>query len=70
MWQDQTHPLSILLDSGGDEGFIDRELVRQLKIDTVPLDLPIETQALDGRTLTWVEYRTVYLYRRSGLPLV
>ena len=36
LWQDQTHPLSILLNSGADESFIDRELVRQLKIETVP----------------------------------
>ena len=43
-------------------------MVRRLKIDTVTLDLPIEAQALDGRTLTRsstvpythaVEYRTV-----------
>ena len=57
--QDQTLQLSILLESGADESFIDRELVRRLRIDTVPLDLPIETQVLDGRTLTRVERRTV-----------
>ena len=59
LWQDQTLPLSILLDSGADESFIDRELVLRFGIDTVPLDPPIETQALDGRTLTRVERRTV-----------
>ena len=58
LWQDQTLPLSILLDSGADESFIDRELVLRFGIDTVPLDPPIETQALDGKTLTWVERRT------------
>ena len=59
LWQDQVLPLSILLDSGADESFIDRELVLRWKIDTVPLPSPIETQALDGRTLTRVEHRTV-----------
>ena len=59
LWQDQTFPLSILLDSGADESFIDREVVHQLGIDTVPLDSLIETQALDGRSLARVEHRTV-----------
>ena len=59
LWQDQTSPLTILLDSGADESFIDRELVHQLGINTVPLDSPIETQALDGRPLARVERRTV-----------
>ena len=59
LWQDQTSPLTILLDSGADESFIDRELVHQLGIDTVPLGSPIETQALDGRPLARVERRTV-----------
>ena len=59
LWQDQTAPLTILLDSSADESFIDRELVHQLGIDTVPLDSPIETQALDGRPLARVERRTV-----------
>ena len=59
LWQDQTLPLSILLDSGADESFIDRKLVCQLQIDTAPLDLPIETQALDGKRLTRVERHTI-----------
>ena len=59
LWQDQTSPLTILLDSGADESFIDRELVHQLGIDTVPLDSPIETQALDGRPLARLERLTV-----------
>ena len=59
LWQDQTFPLSILLDSGADESFIDREVVHQLGINTVPLDSPIETQALHGRSLARVECRTV-----------
>ena len=57
--QDQTSLLTILLDSGADESFIDRELVHQLGIDTVPLGSPIETQALDRRPLARVERRTV-----------
>ena len=59
LWQDQAFPLTILLDSGADESFINREVVHQLGIDTVPLDSPIETQALDGRTLARVERRSV-----------
>ena len=59
LWQDQTSPLTILLDSGADESFIDREVVHQLGIDTVPLNSPIETQALDGRPLARVERRTM-----------
>ena len=59
MWQVQTLPFTILLDSGADESFIDRELVRKLEIDTVPFDPPSESQALDGKTLTRVERRTV-----------
>ena len=39
LWQDQTSPLTILLDSGADESFINRELVHQLGIDTVPVNL-------------------------------
>ena len=61
LWRDQTLPLSILLDSGADDSFIDLDLVKRLQIATIPLDLPIETQALDGRTLTRVERRTVPL---------
>ena len=57
--QHQAFPITILLDSGADESFIDREVVHQLGIDTVPLDSPIETQALDGRSLARVERRTV-----------
>ena len=59
LWHDQTSPLTILLDSGADESFIDRELVHQMGIDTVPLGSPIETQALDGRPIARVERRTV-----------
>ena len=59
--QNQTLLLSILLDSGADDSFIDQELVRRLRINTIRLDVPIETQALDGRTLTRVERRTVPL---------
>ena len=44
LWQDQTSPLTILLDSGADESFIDREVVHQLGIDTVPLE---------GHSLGW-----------------
>ena len=55
----QAFPLTILLDSGADKSFIDREVVHQLGIDTVPLDSPIETQALDRRSLARVERRTV-----------
>ena len=40
LWQDQTSPLTILLDSGADESFIDLKLVHQLGINTVPLDSP------------------------------
>ena len=58
LWQDQTFPLSILLDSGADESFIDREVVHQLGIDTIPLDSPIETQALDGSSLARALYHS------------
>ncbi|CAL8238131.1 unnamed protein product, partial [Lota lota] len=37
-----TLPLTILLDSGADESFIDQEVMKQFGIDTVPLDSPIE----------------------------
>ena len=59
LWQDQTSPLTILLDSEADESFIDQELVHQMGIDTVPLGSPIETQALNGRPIARVERRTV-----------
>ena len=54
-----TPPSSGRLDSGADESFIDRELVHQMGIDTVPLGSPIETQALEGRPIARVERRTV-----------
>lgn len=50
-----------LVDSGADESFLDRGVVKQLGLDTVFLDLPLEANALNGKLLFRVLERTVIL---------
>lgn len=59
VWQGQSFPLSTLIDSAADESFLDRGVVPQLGLDTVPLDSPLEANALNGQVLARVCERTV-----------
>ena len=44
----QSFPVRVLLDSGADGCFINRELVEQLSLTTTPLDTPIPVRNADG----------------------
>ena len=67
VWQSQAFPLSALIDSGADESFLDRGVFTQLILDTVPLDSPLDANALNGQLLARVCERTVpVILRFSG----
>uniref|UniRef100_A0A8C5HTM3 Gypsy retrotransposon integrase-like protein 1 n=3 Tax=Gouania willdenowi TaxID=441366 RepID=A0A8C5HTM3_GOUWI len=57
----QNHSLSVtvLVDSGAEENFLDSDLARQLYIPSVPLDSPVEARALNGLPLATIHRRTV-----------
>uniref|UniRef100_A0A8C5N9Y2 Gypsy retrotransposon integrase-like protein 1 n=1 Tax=Gouania willdenowi TaxID=441366 RepID=A0A8C5N9Y2_GOUWI len=46
------------VDSGADESFIDRSVVRQMAISTKPLDSPIDAKALNGKLLARITHQT------------
>lgn len=50
------HP--VLVDSGADESFMDIGLAERLGLDLVPLQEPLEVNALDGRLLCKITQRT------------
>ena len=58
-WDQTSRPLSILLDSGADDNFIDTGLATQIHIPCQLLPHPKEVFALDGRLLAQVTHRTV-----------
>lgn len=41
LWQNQSLPLTALIDSVADESFLDGNVVDQLALNTVQLDLPL-----------------------------
>eukprot|EP00063_Salmo_salar_P086459 XP_014061294.1 PREDICTED: uncharacterized protein LOC106608106 [Salmo salar] len=51
VWQSQAFSLPALMDSGADESFLARGVVTQLGLDTVPLDSPLDANALNGQLL-------------------
>ena len=57
-WQNRSLPLSALVDSGADESFLDRRVARQLGVDLIPLDVPMEVSALNGLHLDRIEHKT------------
>ena len=58
-WDLISRPLSILVDSGADDNFIDSSLATQVHIPCQLLPHPKEVFALDGRLLAQVTHRTV-----------
>ena len=50
-WAGQQQPLTVLIDSGADENFIDTRLAFQLGLQILPLDSPLVANALNGRKL-------------------
>ena len=48
-----------LIDSGADESFIDSRVCQQLGIKTEPLDVQLDTKALNGILLARVDRRTI-----------
>lgn len=59
VWRSQSLPLSALIDSGGDESFIDRNVAMQMGIETEPLDSLLEAKALNSLLLARVDQKTV-----------
>ena len=59
VWRSQSLPLSALIDSGADESFIDRQVAIQMNIDLMPLDCPLQANALNGLPLARVDSKTV-----------
>ena len=74
---DQKLLLTIKLDSGADESFIDQEEVLQLDIETELLDFPIEAKDLNAKLLARFERRSVpvkpvfmeFICSFSGVPI-
>lgn len=58
LWQTQELPLFVLIDSGADESFIDRSVVKQMGIETEPLNHPLVARALNGKLLARVVCQT------------
>uniref|UniRef100_A0A8D0CUG7 Gypsy retrotransposon integrase-like protein 1 n=1 Tax=Sander lucioperca TaxID=283035 RepID=A0A8D0CUG7_SANLU len=58
-WQSQNFPVSALVDSGADESFLDRELAKQMVLDTIPMDRPLQAKGLNGQLLTRITHQTV-----------
>lgn len=50
--------LSVLIDSGADDNFMDIDLAKQLMLDTELLPQPLVAHALDGHLLSRVTHRT------------
>lgn len=47
-----TLPLTTLVNSGAEADFLDCNLVCQDRLETLPLDTPLATNALDGRLIS------------------
>ena len=58
-WDQTSSPLSILVDSGADDNFIDTSFATQVHIPCQLLPHPKKVFALDGRFLAQVTHRTV-----------
>lgn len=55
---DGTHTISVFIDSGADENFMDTGLATQLGLTCTPLPAPAPARALDGHVLDTVTHRT------------
>lgn len=60
--QDQSVPLSALIDSGCEQNLIDSSFVKQMSIETVPLAVPLRVTALDGGSLPQITHQTKPLH--------
>ena len=69
-WDQTSRPLSILLDSGADNNFIDTSFATQIHIPCQLLPHPKEVFALDGRLLAQVTHRTVPVSLMTGMSKV
>jgi hypothetical protein len=49
----------VLIDSGADENLMDATIAMELGIPTRPLSVPLDTRALDGRSIGEVPHGTV-----------
>lgn len=58
-WTPSTLPISILVDSGADDNFIDSDFAAQSGIPSQLLPHPKRVFALDGRMLAHVTHRTI-----------
>lgn len=54
----QSFRFQVLIDSGADDSFIDADVVRQLGLNTTPLEGAVEAATLDGRLLARITSRT------------
>ena len=51
VWQSQAFPPSAVVDSGADVSFLDQGVVNQMGLDTIPLNAPLDANALNGKLL-------------------
>ena len=58
-WSQVSLPLSVLVNSGADDNFIDSDFITQSNLPSEPLPRPKNVFALDGRLLARVTHRTV-----------
>lgn len=58
----QSVPLSVLIDSGCEQNLIDATFVQQMSIETEPLAVPLRVTAIDGNTLSQVTHQTKPLH--------
>lgn len=66
LWAQKKLPLSLLVDSGADDSFIDKSLARQVGLPLEALSEPKTVLDLDGRTLAQITHRTVVLCSQSA----
>lgn len=53
-----TLPVTVLIDSGADDSFMDVKFAHQVGLETIPLEHPLVANALDGRQLAKVTQMT------------
>lgn len=54
----QSFPLSVLVDSGCEQNLIDSALVQQMSIETEPLTVPLRVTTIDGKGLPQITHQT------------
>ena len=66
LWRNQTLALTIILECGADERFIDQGGGAAIGVEAEMIDSPVQATILNGNLLTRVECRTVWYWVTRG----